>query len=64
MHFVRLASALQNDEESARDNHVLVCNFVKYSPILKFWKSVKIWQNYDHKVVGSLFCSPFIVVGG
>ena len=36
MHFVRLASVLQNDEESARNNHVLVCNFVKYSQILKF----------------------------
>jgi len=34
MHFVRLASTLLKDEESARDNHVLACNFAKYSPIL------------------------------
>jgi len=33
MHFVRLATMLQKDEESARDNHVLVCNFAKYLPI-------------------------------
>jgi len=33
MHFARLANALLKDEESARDNHVLVCNFAKYSPI-------------------------------
>jgi len=26
----------QKDEESARDNHVLVCSFAKYSPILIF----------------------------
>jgi len=35
VHFVRLASALVKDEESARVNHVLACNFAKYSPILK-----------------------------
>jgi len=33
--FVRLANALLKDEESARDNHVLTCNFTKYSPIKK-----------------------------
>jgi len=27
MHFVRLANAVLKDEESARDNHVLSCNF-------------------------------------
>jgi len=36
MQFARLANALLKDEESARDNHVLVCNFAKYSPFLKF----------------------------
>jgi len=25
------------DEESARDNHLLACNFAKYSPILFFY---------------------------
>jgi len=30
---VRLANTLLKDEESARDNHVLACNFAKYSPI-------------------------------
>ena len=27
MHFARLANTLLIDEESARDNHVLACNF-------------------------------------
>jgi len=36
MQFARLANTLLKDEESARDNHVLVCNFAKYSPFLKF----------------------------
>jgi len=33
MHFAHLANTLLEDEESARDNHVLACNFAKYSPI-------------------------------
>jgi len=33
---MRLATTLPKDEESARDNHVLACNFAKYSPILTF----------------------------
>jgi len=33
MHFARLANTLQKDEESALDNHILACNFAKYSPI-------------------------------
>jgi len=33
MHFARLANILLKDEESARDNHVLACNFAKYLPI-------------------------------
>ena len=32
-HFAHLANTLLKDEESARDNHVLACNFAKYSPI-------------------------------
>ena len=31
VHFVRLATTLLNDEESARNNHVLACTFAKYS---------------------------------
>jgi len=31
--FTRLANTLLKEEESARDNHVLACNFAKYLPI-------------------------------
>jgi len=34
-HFARLANTLLKDEDSARDNHGLACNFAKYSPIKK-----------------------------
>ena len=34
--FVRLTTTLLKDEESARDNHVLACNFAKYSLTKKF----------------------------
>ena len=30
-----LATTLLKDEETARDNHLLACNFAKYSPIKK-----------------------------
>jgi len=33
VHFVRLANTLLKDGESARNYHVLACNFAKYSPI-------------------------------
>jgi len=33
MYIARLANTLLKDEESARGNHVLACNFAKYSPI-------------------------------
>ena len=39
MHFARLANTLLKDEESARDNHVLACNFAKYSSIFNFFHS-------------------------
>jgi len=39
MHFARLANTLLKDEENARDNHVLACNFAKYSPISIFFHS-------------------------
>jgi len=35
VHFVRLVNTLLKDEESARENNVLACNFAKYSPIQK-----------------------------
>jgi len=37
VHFVRLATTLLKDEESARDNHLLAGNFAKYSPIFNFF---------------------------
>jgi len=37
MHFARLANTLLKDEENARDNHVVACNFAKYSPILELF---------------------------
>jgi len=37
VHFVHLANTLLKDEDSAQDNHVLVCNFAKYSPIFTFF---------------------------
>jgi len=30
VHFARMANILLKDEESARDNHALACNFAKY----------------------------------
>jgi len=36
MHFARLTNTLLKDEESARDNRVLACNYAKYSRILFF----------------------------
>ena len=38
VHFARLATTLLNDEESARNNHVLACTFAKYSLILTFFQ--------------------------
>ena len=35
MYFAHLANTLIKDEESARDNPVLACNFAKYLPIQK-----------------------------
>jgi len=32
-----MAATLLEDEESARDNHLLACNFAKYSPIVIFF---------------------------
>jgi len=39
VHSGRLTSTLVKDEESARDNDVPACNFVKHSPILIFFHS-------------------------
>ena len=35
----RLANTVLKDEESARDNPVLACNFATYSPIINFSQS-------------------------
>jgi len=43
VHFVRLATTLLKDEESARDNHVRAGNFAKCSPFLLFHKVA--WQH-------------------
>jgi len=37
MHFARLANTLLKDEESARYNHVVACNFAKYLLIEKIF---------------------------
>ena len=43
VHFARLVNTLLKDGESARDNHILACNFTKYSPIfLKFHSQTQI----------------------
>jgi len=42
MLFVRLASTSLKDEESARDSHVLACNFARY---LLFWRTLYIRRN-------------------
>jgi len=34
-----LANTLLKDGDSARDSHVLACNFAKYLPILNFFHS-------------------------
>ena len=34
VHFVRLANSLLKDRESARNNHVLACNFAKYLSLI------------------------------
>jgi len=36
MHFARLTNTLLKDEETARDNHALACNFAKYSKNIFF----------------------------
>jgi len=39
VHFLRLLGVCWSWAQSARDNHVLACNFAKYSPMLKFFHS-------------------------
>jgi len=52
VHFVRLANTLLEDWESARNNHVLDCNFAKYSPISK---------NFFHSFTHRLSSKPFLI---
>jgi len=64
VHSVHLASTLLKDKGSTRDNHILTCNFAKYSPILNFFfthrlsnKPILIWlltTPPHHKYVGTL----------
>jgi len=35
-HIDTMATTLQKDEESARDNHVLACIYAKYSPVKNY----------------------------
>ena len=70
VHFVRLANTLLKYEESARDNHVLACNFATYSPILIFYgrlsnKPLFIWllaTPQHRKYVATLHCSISLIV--
>jgi len=61
VHFVLLANAhysLLKDGESARNNHVLVCNFAKYSPILNFFFNHRLSNN--HFLIWLLTTSPHL----
>jgi len=66
MHFVRLATTLLKDEQSALDNHLFAFNFAKYRAILFFFtdklsnKAFLIWllANPPHlKYVATLSCN-------
>jgi len=71
VHFAHLANTLIRDEESARDNHVLSCNFAKYSPILNIFfnyrvrdKPFLIWlltTPPDLKYVATLRCTLLLM---
>jgi len=53
MHFARLANyALLKDEESARDYHVLACNFAKYLPIKKIHRQSQ-QQTFPNLVINN-----------
>ena len=41
VHFVRLVNELLIDGENAQNNHVLACNFSKYSPIKKIYSQTQ-----------------------
>jgi len=45
VHFARLANTMLKDEESARDNHVLACNFAKYLPIFNIHLIANLQRN-------------------
>jgi len=49
-----LANTLLKDGESARHNHVLVCNFAKYSPILIFFHS----QTQKYTIINLIINTP------
>jgi len=69
MHFARLANTLLKDEESARDNHVVACNFAKlYLPILKIFSlsdsavNLKPRSHYMTGTINSSLISTCIVI--
>jgi len=53
VHFVRLANTLLKDGESARNYHVLACNFAKYSAIKKNVHSQTQQQTFLTLVINS-----------
>ena len=57
MHFVRLANCTAiKDEVSAQDNHILACNFAKYSPVLETFSLTNSAVNQRWNWV--TFCDP------
>ena len=47
VHFACLANTLLKEEGSARDNHVLACNFAKHLPVKKIH-----WQTQQYTFLG------------
>ena len=63
VHFAYLANTLLNDEESARDNHVLACNSAKYLPIKNFTdrlsnKPFLVWLLTTHRTLICSYTTP------
>jgi len=58
--FARLANTLLKDEDSARNNHVLACNFAKYSPIKKKITHIEALSNAATRLPSILRVFPYI----
>ena len=54
MHFLRLLAAWLPGTQTARNNHLLACNFAKYLPILKSFH----WQTQNKHFLISLLTTP------